>query len=42
MRNQMSHTYWSHVALEAETLIKRRYHPVLVRLYRTLDARRTL
>ena len=39
---QLSHAYWSHLALEAESLIKRRYHPVLVRLYRTLDARRTL
>ena len=40
-RNLLSHTYWSEVALEAETLIKERYHPVLLPLYRTLDAKRT-
>ena len=40
-RNLLSHTYWSDVALEAETLIKQRYYPVLLRLYRSLDARRT-
>ena len=37
----MSHTYWGEVALVAETLIKERYYPVLIRLYRTLDAKRT-
>ena len=40
-RNLLSHTYWSEVALEAESLIKNRYHPVLQQLYRTLDAKRT-
>ena len=40
-RNLLSHTYWSEVAREAEALIKERYHPVLLRLYRTLDAKRT-
>ena len=32
-RNLLSHTYWSDVAREAETLIKERYYPVLLRLY---------
>ena len=40
-RNLLSHTYWRDVALEAETLIKEHYYPVFLRLYRTLDARRT-
>ena len=40
-RNLLSHTYWSNVAREAEALIKERYYPVLVRLYATLDAKRT-
>ena len=40
-RNLLSHTYWSAVAQEAATLIKERYHPVLLRLFRTLDAKRT-
>ena len=40
-RNLLSHTYRSDAAREAEGLIKERYHPVLVRLYRTLDAKRT-
>ena len=40
-RNLLSHTYWSEVAREAEALIKERYHPVLVRLYATLEAKRT-
>ena len=40
-RNLLSHTYWSDVAREAETLIKERYYPVLLRLYRALDAKRT-
>ena len=39
-RNLLSHTYWRGVALEAETLIKEHYYPVLVRLHRTLDAKR--
>ncbi len=39
--NLLSHTYWSAVAREAETLIKERYYPVLLRLYRTLDTQRT-
>ena len=37
--NLLSHTYWSDVAREAEALIKDRYYPVLLRLYRTLDAK---
>ena len=41
-RNLLSHTYWSDVAREAEALIKERYYPVLLRLYQTLDAKRTL
>ena len=40
-RNLLSHTYRSDVAREAETLITDHYHPVLLRLYRTLDAKRT-
>ena len=39
-RNLLSHTYRSDVAREAETTIKNRYHPVLLQLYQTLDARR--
>ncbi len=39
-RNLLSHTYWSEVAQEAETLIKQRYHPALQRLHATLDAKR--
>ena len=40
-RNPLSHTYWSDVAREAEALIKERYHPALMRLYATLDTKRT-
>ena len=40
-RNLLSHTYQSEVAREADALIKDRYYPVLLRLHRTLDARRT-
>ena len=40
-RNLLSHTYRREVAREAETLIKERYHAVLLRLYRTLDTKRT-
>ena len=40
-RNLLSHAYVLDVAEEAETLIKERYHPVLLRLHRTLDAKRT-
>ena len=40
-RNLLSHAYVLEVAEEAETLIKERYHPVLLRLYRTLDAKRS-
>ncbi len=40
-RNLLSHTFRCDVALRAETLIKQRYYPVLLRLYRTLDAKRT-
>ena len=37
-RNYLSHTYGKDAALGAETLIKDRYHPVLVRLHATLSA----
>ena len=37
-RSLLSHSYLSDVALEAEALINKRYHPVLRRLYRSLDA----
>ena len=40
-RNLLSHTYRSEVARQAETLINERYHPALLRLHGTLDARRT-
>ena len=40
-RNLLSRTYRSDVALEAEALINGRYYPVLLRLYRTLHAKRT-
>ena len=40
-RNLLSHAYVSEMALEAETLIKGQFFPVLLRLYRTLEARRT-
>ena len=39
-RNLLSHTFRCDVAQQAEGLIKERYHPVLLRLYRTLDAKR--
>ena len=38
-RNTMSHTYRESAAHEAETLVKNRYHPVLVRLHATLSAK---
>jgi len=41
-RNLLSHIYRRQMALEAETLIKEQYHPVLARLYRNLDARNML
>ena len=40
-RNLLSHAYVLDVAEEAETLIKERYHPVLLRLYQALDSKRT-
>lgn len=40
-RNFLSHAYLLDVAQEAETLIRDRYHPVLLRLHQTLDAGRT-
>ncbi len=39
-RNVLSHVYLLDVAREAEMLIKDSYHPVLIRLHRTLDAKR--
>ncbi len=38
-RNVLSHAYRESAALEAETLIRDRYHPVLVRLHATLSAK---
>lgn len=38
-RNILSHAYRKNAALEAESLIKDRYHPVLVRLHATLKAK---
>ena len=38
-RNLLSHAYRENAAREAETLIKDRYHPVLVRLHATLSAK---
>lgn len=40
-RNLLSHAYFLDVAEEAETLIKERFHPALLRIHETLDARRT-
>ena len=40
-RNLLSHTCRSEAAREAAALINEGYHPVLLRLYRTLDAKRT-
>ena len=39
-RNLLSHTFRCDVAQQAASLIKERYHPVLLRLHRTLDAKR--
>ena len=39
-RNLLSHTYRSDAARDAQALIKERYHPVLLRVHRTLDAKR--
>ena len=38
-RNVLSHAYRESAAIEAETLIKNLYHPVLVKLHSTLSAR---
>ena len=40
-RNLLTHTYRDETAREAETLIKKRYHPMLRRLYRALEEKRT-
>ncbi len=40
-RNLLSHACLLDVAEEAETLIKGSYHPVLLRIHETLNARRT-
>ena len=40
-RDLLSQAYLLDVAQEAKTLIKERYHPVLLRIYQTLDAKRT-
>ena len=39
-RNLLSHTYRKDLALEAENLITTCYHPTLVRLHATLQAKR--
>ena len=41
-RNLLSHTYQEEIALQAETLIKEQYHPMLQRLYTTLENRRAI
>lgn len=41
-RNLLSHTYRQELAAEAEALIKERYYPVLLGIYQTLNAKRTL
>ena len=41
-RNLLSHTYRQELAVEAETLIKERYYPVLLGIYQTLNAKRAL
>ena len=38
-RNTLSHVYRKEMALEAEALIKRRYHPMLRRLHVTLHTK---
>ncbi len=38
-RNILNHTYRESTALEAEELIKEKYHPALVRLYATLNTK---
>ena len=40
-RNLLTHTYRDETAREAEALIKRRYHPMLRRLYQALESKRT-
>ena len=40
-RNLLSHTYQEEVALQAETLIKDQYHPMLQRLHATLEKKRS-
>ena len=41
-RSLLSHTYREEIALQAETLIKKQYHPMLRRLRATLEKRRTI
>jgi nucleotidyltransferase substrate binding protein (TIGR01987 family) len=41
-RNLLSHTYEEETALEAESLIKEQYCPLLRRIYDTLESKRTL
>ena len=38
-RNILSHTYQESTSIEAEGLIKERYHPALKRLHKTLSTR---
>jgi len=41
-RNLLSHTYEEETALEAESLIKEQYYPLLRRIYDTLESKSTL
>ena len=40
-RNLLSHTYQEKTALQAEELIREQYHPMLQRLYATLEKKRS-
>ena len=40
-RNLLAHTYRDEAAREAEALIKNRYHPMLRRLHRALERKRS-
>ena len=40
-RNLLNHTYRDEMAREAEALIKHRYHPMLRRLHRALERKRS-
>jgi uncharacterized protein YutE (UPF0331/DUF86 family) len=40
-RNILSHTYQEKKALEAESLIREQYYPLLRRIYQTLEQKRS-